>query len=512
MTTSASDAAPPGEVVHNKRRGLRVLPAPRTGTPRVAVIGGGIAGLTAAHSLLGAADGRAHVTVFEADGQVGGKLQVSEVAGVPLDEGAEGMQSSRPEAVGLARSVGLDRDIVHPEVIGVSLWTRDRLRQMPPTFMGVPTDLRALTSSGVLPLRTVLRLPLEYAAPATRFENDVSVGAFVESRLGRKVVDALVEPILGGVYAGRADALSMQATVPALFRELRHEKSLLKAVERTARGGGRSAGARRGPVFAGIRGGVGRLPQAVAAHVESLGGTVRTGVQVQSLHRLDDHWRLIVASAEGQEVVEAEEVIVALPPHEASALLAHICPPAANDLGLIDMSSMAVVGLAYPADAVSPMSGSGFLVSPTEGRMVKAATYASCKWDWIARAARTRRGGPGSMVMIRASIGRLGEEDLLERDDADLVGDIHEELAEAIGISRPPIDFRVTRWMDALPQYATGHVRRVERIRSVIAGVHGLELCGAAFDGVGVAAVVGGARVAAEAVAQRLQVAATGRG
>jgi oxygen-dependent protoporphyrinogen oxidase len=486
-----------------RRPDLRVVPDHSVPLRRVIVVGGGIAGLAAAHSLVRESPGAFDITVIEAADEVGGKLRVSEVAGVPVDEGAESMLAARPEAVNLVRAVGLERDLVDPAVTRPSLWVRGKLRPMPPTVMGVPTDLRALTSAQVLPLRTLLKLPLEYRRSATRFENDVSVGAFVESRLGREVVDTLVEPLLGGVYAGRADALSLAATVPALFRELRGESSLLRAAERTARGGGRRAGARKGPVFAGLRGGVGRLPGAVADDLVRHGVRLRTGSTASSLHRVDDVWRVRVDGARGAEVLEAEDLIVALPPHHASDLLSHICPPAANDLGLIDMSSMAVVTMAYRADDVAPLRGSGFLVPVSEDRTIKAANYAVSKWDWVAREAGTRSGRPDALVLIRASVGRLGEEEVLDREDRDLVADVHSDLAAAVGIASAPVDFRITRWRDALPQYATGHVRRVERIRAAIDGIEGLEVCGAALDGVGVAAVIGSARTAARRVMAR---------
>jgi len=485
-----------------------MVPTGRSVTRRVIVIGGGIAGLAAAHAIATESSGHCSVTVLEADKVLGGKLRVSEVAGVPVDEGAEAVLSARPEAVNLARSVGLDRDIVHPEVFRASLWVRGKLRPMPPTVMGVPTDLRALASSQVLSQRALLKIPMEYGKAATRFENDVSVGAFVESRLGRNVVDTLVEPLLGGVYAGRADALSLEATVPALFRELKGESSLLRAAQRTTRGGGRSAGARKGPVFAGIRGGVGRLPGAVADDLKRMGVVVRTDSAVRSIHRVDDCWRVIVNPIAQQEVLEAEELILAVPPQQASELLSHICPPAANDLGLIVMSSMAVVTLAYPAAAVAPMSGSGFLVPPTEERTVKAANYASSKWDWIARAAGTRQNHKDAKVLIRASVGRLGDEKILARDDSELVADVHNELVAAVGINAQPLDRRITRWAEGIPQYATGHVRRVERIRATVDGIEGLEVCGAAYDGVGVAAVIGSARAAARSVLKRTEQAA----
>lgn len=485
---------------------------------RVVVIGGGIAGLSAAHSLLSGSapdgSGGLDVTVVEADDRVGGKLAVSAVADVPLDEGAEAMQATRPEAVGLARAVGLDTDIVYPAATGAGIWTRGKIRPMPPSVMGVPTDLRKLAASGVLPMRTLLCMPWEPIRQETLFEDDVSVGAFVGERLGRDLVDTLVEPLLGGVYAGRADALSLRATVPTLYREVRRERSLLKAAERTVRSGDRAAGARRGPVFAGLRGGVGRLPAAVADDIVSLGGQVLLGRRVRSLHRTDDRWRVVVGDPAGQQVITADAVILAVPAAQAAALLGHLAPGAAAEFGLVPYASMATVALAYRRSDVpgglagtglagTGLVGTGFLVPPREERSIKAATFSSNKWAWVATMARSGRSD--GMVIVRTSLGRWGEEQILERDDADLVGLSHADLAGAIGIGAPPVASRVTRWWDALPQYGVGHVSRIERIRARISDMPGLQVCGAAYEGVGVAAVIGSARSAAAGVRQHLQ-------
>ena len=471
---------------------------------RVVVVGGGIAGLSAAHAILSTAGPDVRVTVLEADAVLGGKLRVSPVAGVPFDEGAEAMQATRPEAIALARAVGLDSEIVYPATLGAGVWTRGRVRPMPPTVMGVPTDLRKLTASGVLPLATVLRMPWEACRAESPFTDDVSVGTFVADRLGRDVVDNLVEPLLGGVYAGRADALSLRATVPTLFREVQRENSLLRAAQRTVAGGGRAAGARRGPVFAGIRGGVGRLPAAVAADIIGLGGDVRLNARARSVHRTDDGWRVVVGEPARQEVFGADSVVLAVPAPQAGALLAHIVPGVATEFGLIAQASMVSVAAAYRrADLDHELTGSGFLVPPRDGRDIKAATFSSNKWEWVGRMARSGHGD--GLVMIRTSMGRVGEEGVLERDDADLVARSHADLADAIGVRAAPVAARVTRWWDALPQYAVGHVARVERIRSRVADVPGLEVCGATYDGVGVAAVIGSARTAAAGVVRHLQ-------
>jgi oxygen-dependent protoporphyrinogen oxidase len=484
-------------------RGVPAAEAPGAAAAHVVVVGGGIAGLAAAHRLRTEGGDGLQVTLLEAAPELGGKLRVSPVAGVPVDEGAEAMQATRPEAIGLARSVGLVDDIEYPARSGAGVWVRGAIRPMPPTIMGVPTDLRALAASGVLPPASMLRIPLEPLKPVTTFEEDVSVGAYVEARLGREVVDALVEPLLGGVYAGRADALSLRATVPSLYREVQQERSVLRAADRVARAGSRESGARRGPVFAGIRGGVGRLPQSVAADLAELGVALHTDASVRSVHRDGDGWRVVVGPVAEQRVIACDGLVLAVPAFNATGLLSHIVPSITADLGLIKHAGMVVVALAYrTADVPTGMQGTGFLVPPSEQRSVKGVTYSSAKWSWMATMARSR--ASDGLVIIRASLGRLGEEALMQRDDADLVALAHRDLAEALRISRPPVASRVTRWPHALPQYSVGHTERIDRIRSRVSDVPGLELAGAAFDGVGVAAVIGSGRTAAANVLQYL--------
>lgn len=491
MTTRSPDQAQP-----------RSGPAAARG--HVVVVGGGIAGLAAAQRILADAGPDVAVTVLESDSEVGGKLRVSPVAGVPVDEGAEAMQATRPEALALARATGLGGDIEYPAASGAGLWVRGAIRPMPPTVMGVPTDLRALAASGVLPMRDLLALPMEPMRPATTFTGDVSVGAFVEARLGRAVVDTLVEPLLGGVYAGRADALSLRATVPTLFREVRAERSLLRAAARVARSGSRESGARRGPVFGGIRFGVGRLPLAVAADIRARGGTVRTGAGVRSLHRAGHGWRVVLGPPDRQEVLDCDAVVLAAPAFVATGLLSQIAPSVAADLGLIKYAGMAAVALGYRRrDVPGPLVGTGFLVPPTQQRAVKGVTYSSAKWGWAGTMARSSH--DDGLLVLRASIGRLGEESVLEREDRELVAMAHADLEQALGVRRPPVASRVTRWPYGLPQYAVGHTERVERIRGRVADIPGLELAGAYFDGVGVAAVIGSGRSAAAAVLHHLR-------
>lgn len=451
----------------------------------VVVVGGGIAGLAAAWFLRRDGPKGLRVTVLEAGRQVGGKLRVSELAGVPVDEGAESLLLRRPEAVDLARAVGLGDDLEDAATTSAKVWTRGAMHALPAgTVMGVPGDLRPLAATGLLTNRELARIPLDAWLPRTRIGDDVSVGRYVSARLGRGVLDRLVEPLLGGVYAGRADQLSLEATLPQLAPHARHERSLLAAVRAS-----RSASpAQQLAVFGAPRGGVGRLPDALA---RSSGAQIRTGVTVRELARTPDGWRLTVGSTSHPEEVLADAVVVAVPAAAAARLLRPQVPGAATELVQVRSASVVVIALAFASAAFPvPPSGSGFLVPPVDGRTVKAVTFSSSKWGWYADAA------PG-VAVVRASVGRLGEEGTLQREDAELVDLALADLTDALGVTDPPLDARVTRWGGGLPQYAVGHRGRVERVRAAVAGQPGLAVCGAAYDGVGVPACVATAQRAA---------------
>jgi len=456
---------------------------------RVVVIGAGVAGLAAAHEL--AADPRVEVIVVEGSPRTGGKLLRGEVAGVRTDLGAESLLARRPEAIGLLDELGLGSDVVHPQTLTAAVWSRGALRPLPAGHvMGVPTNLRALASSGVVSKRAVARAALDEALPATRFDADISVGAFVGARMGRAVVDRLVEPLLGGVYAGRADELSLRATLPQVAA-VADSRSLLKALN--ARSVVTATGS--GPVFAGLPGGIGRLAETLTESLISRGVAVRLDSAVRGLARTSSGWRLVIGSAAAPVVLDADAVVIATPAAPAARLLTQLAPAAARELGAIDYASMAIVTMAFVRSAFEkPVSGSGFLVPAVERKLIKAATFSSVKWGWYT----------GDLVMVRTSIGRYRDVAELQRTDDELIAAAVRDLADATGVRGAPVDALVTRWGGALPQYAVGHLERVARIKALIDAVPLLAICGAAYDGVGIPACIGSGRVAATQVLREM--------
>ena len=453
-----------------------------TAAGHVVVIGAGIAGLAAAHRLL---QRGARVTVIEASDRVGGKLLPGGIAGARVDFGAESMLARRPEAVALAREVGLDGRLQPPATATASIWTRGALRPMPKGHvMGVPGTASALT--GVLSDEGLARIERDADLPRTEVGEDVAVGEYVAARLGREVVDRLVEPLLGGVYAGDAYRISMRSAVPQLYQAAKSHDSLTQAVREIQ---ARAAAAQQtGPVFMGIEGGVGSLPLAVAESVRARGGEIVTRAPVTELRReAIAGWRVVA----GDRVLHADAVVVAVPAPAAAALLRAEAPAAATELATVEYASMALVTLAYRrADAALPQ-GSGFLVPPVDGRTIKASTFASQKWGWIADE------NP-DVVVLRTSVGRYGETEILQREDAGLVDVSRQDLRAATGLDATPLETRVTRWTDGLPQYPVGHHARVARIREHVGKLPGLAVCGAAYDGVGIPATIASAYAAVE--------------
>jgi protoporphyrinogen/coproporphyrinogen III oxidase len=494
---------------------------PANAQPHVVIAGGGISGLAAAFFLR---DQGVRVTVLEGSPQLGGKLRVSEIAGVAVDEGAEALLVTRPEGTGLIAEAGLADQRVTPGTTSAAIWTRGALRPLPRRqYMGVPSDMAELARSGVLSADGVTRARQDLELPPTARDGDVPVARYIAARFGAEVVDRLVDPLLGGVYAGRSTELSFDATLPRLAAVSRQHRSLAEAVlsllppppaERTAEQETPGSGARAaGSVFTTLAGGLGTLPDVLG---KASAAAVRTGAMARELSRTDSGWRLAVGSAAAPEHVDADAVIIAVPARPAGRLLAKVpgASAAVTAFGEISYASMAIVTLAYPRSAFpgpehraehepEPAAGlgalgwSGYLVPAVDGRAVKATTFSTVKWPHLAAAPSP---GAEPLEIVRCSVGRIGEEALLQRDDDDLAALAAAELMEATGVRGAPVAIRVTRWGGALPQYTVGHLDRVARIRATIATQPGLAICGGAYDGVGIPACVATARTAVDQV------------
>jgi oxygen-dependent protoporphyrinogen oxidase len=445
---------------------------------RYAVVGGGIAGLAAAHRLH-ELDPSAEVTVFERSDRLGGKIRTAPFAGRAMETGAEtflmrdaGQESA---ALTLARRVGLADALVHPSPVPAALAVDKALRPIPGgTLMGIPAD-----PIRVADVARVTGTDDDEGRPLLAAGEDVSVGELVRGRLGDAVVDRLVDPLLGGVYAGRADLLSLQATVPGLHRVASQEHTLTGAVRAAMAAAPRPDDT---PVFASVHGGLSRLVSTVA---EASTARIAFDQTVRSLHAMANGWRLTIGATTDESTVDVDAVVLAVPAAPAARLVETVDRQASAALSQLEYASIVLVTLALPAPTVLP-DLSGFLVPASEGFAVKAATFFTTKWPHLAG------GGP----VIRTSIGRFGDTQMLQRTDADLADLVRAELAHLLDTALlEPIEVRVNRWGGALPQYGVGHVPRIASVRSSLPPT--LALAGAAADGVGIAACVRSGEAAA---------------
>jgi oxygen-dependent protoporphyrinogen oxidase len=471
-------------------------------TLRIAVVGGGVSGLAAAHrlrTLLPAAT----VTVLEQRDRLGGVLRTVDLAGTPFDVGAEAFLARRPEVPALLDELGLRDEVVHPGGATPTVRAGGVTVALPPgTLLGVPTSAARL--SGVLSSAAVRQVAAERDRPLRwRPGGDVALGGLLRERFGDELADRLADPLLGGVYAGRVDALGLRATLPALAAALDEgAPSLTVAADRAS---APSAASRQemvresagigtrtspAPVFGALRGGYATLIDALAA-----GPDIRLSTTVRALQRRPDGWRLVLGP--GQGAVGVDAVVLAVPAPAVARLLVDVAPDAARAAGEIELASSVVVSLAYREDDADLPPTSGVLVAAGEPMSIKAATHSSRKWPHLAPSATD------GLVRLRTSLGRFGEAAALQVDDAELVDHALADLAALAGLAATPVAVHVQRWGGGLPQYAVGHDDRVRAVEDAVAALPGLAVAGAALHGVGVPACIGTARAAAERVVRQ---------
>lgn len=444
--------------------------------PHIAVVGGGITGLAAAYHLLRQCEGvPPQITLIEACDRLGGKIRTEALAGLAVDLGPEAFVAQGLEVRALCRELGLEEQLEAPVTSRTYVWTRGRLRALPDGLVyGVPTSAGALARSGILSLPGVARAGLDLLLPRQRVPTDPSVVQAIGPRLGREVVERLVEPLLGGIHAGRADSLSLESISPALAAAVKRHRSLMLGL-RSVRPGKDSQSS---PVLLGIAGGLERLVERL--HHALTGVDVRTGTRVRSITpRSDGRYHL---QCEPRLPLVADGVLLATPAWAAAAMVQAIAPDLAARLASITYASVVTVTLGYPASALPrPVAGSGFLVPRVEGHLLTACTWCTNKWPHLQRS---------PLIIVRCSAGRNGDTRAFQLADDILVEQLHGELVQAMGIQGQPAERVITRWERAIPQYETGHQARVDEIESVLARWPGLTLAGAPYHGVGIAACV----------------------
>jgi len=448
---------------------------------RVIVVGGGIAGLAAAHRLKDHAD----VVVVEAAEELGGKFATTEIDGVTFESGPDSFVAREPHVQKLATDVGLGNELVPPAIFGAHVWIDGKLKRMPADFVfGMPTSPVAALRSGLLSPKGAARAAADLVLAGPLEGPDISIAEFVRHRFGPEVLDRLVDPLLAGTRAGLASEISLAAAVPQIDELARKHRSLALGLARSKRAGAKVAGP---PPFLAPRRGMSSL---IDALTDDFRGETRTGVVAQRIERRPGGYRVILQDG---PPVDGEALILAVPAYVAAGLLAELNPLAAGELDGIEYASVATACFIWPPGTVDvPPDASGMLVPSSEDRTLAGATWFSQKWPHLS--------GSDGRVVVKAFAGRAAGEGEPHPDDDRLLAAMLDDLGAAIAVRARPEVARLVRWPQALPLYAVGHLDRVERIDRALGSTPGILLAGAAYRGTGISDSIKSAQIAAERV------------
>lgn len=469
----------------------------------VIIIGGGISGLAAAYRLQRDAP-QLNVALVEKNGRFGGKLQTMCKDGFTIELGPDCFLARKPRGVGLCEELGIADQLIgrNPNHRKTFVLRHGRLHRLPEGLTGmIPTDLDALANSTLLSengRRAIAQEPTQPVHPAE--SGDESLADFVTRRFGREAFENLIEPLMGGIYAGQADRLSLAATFPQLRQlELKYG-SLLKGL--TAPKEERVAVPY--PPFVSLPGGIGQLAEEVVKRLE--GVRLLHGWSAAGLAQLDKSYKVILEDKSRQTVqtLHARHVILATPAFVSGVLLRDIDPLLAEALCRIPYASTALVNLAFDkSDLGVTLDGYGYVIPNAEGKDALACTWSSLKWDGRA---------PDDRLLLRVYIGRFGS-DVTRYDDGRLQQIALDELRETLDINANPIHSHVQRWPQGLPQYNLGHTSLIQTIQGQIGQHPNLRLAGNYFTGVGIPDAIQSGEQAADGVMDSVQFwAKSGRG
>jgi oxygen-dependent protoporphyrinogen oxidase len=474
---------------------------------RIAIVGGGIAGLAAAHRLQELANERRleiEVLVLEAGARLGGTIATERTEGFVIEAGPDSFISEKPWALDLCRRLGLSEHLVR---------TRDdhrrtfvvhdgRLHPLPEGFLLLaPTRIWPLVVSGLFSWPGKLRMALDLVLPRGPARSDESLGSLVTRRLGREALERVAQPLVGGIYTADPDRLSLAATMPRFLELERRHRSLILGMTRAEHARRRAergsvAGAESGArwsLFVSIAEGMQRLVDALAARLPP--HAARLGAPVSAVARAEGGRGFHVALVDGVGL-GVDAVVLATPAHVSARLLAALDAGAARDLAAITYASSATVTMGYRrADVPHPLDGFGFVVPFVENRRVIACTFSSVKF---------RGRAPDGHVLLRSFVGGVLQGDVAELDAAGLEAAVRAELRDLLGITRAPELVRVHRHPRAMPQYDVGHLDRIARLDRALAAHPGLAVAGGAYRGVGIPDCVRSGELAAATVVETL--------
>ena len=436
---------------------------------RVVIVGGGISGLSAAYAL----DNTDHeILLLESSNRLGGKILTTEVAGSYIDAGPDAFLTRDPEMRELCDSLGLSEELVAPAAQSAKIWVNGSMHALPKrNFLGVPLDLDELENLSIISSEGIAEARSDLHRLGNEPDEEETAGSLIRRRLGNEVMNNLVGPLLGGINAGDADALSLESGFPYLFQASRGDPSLIRSIRSFLEKQNRDPSE---PVFLTHPDGMQRVVDTLATKISA---DVKYNEKVTGIRQSGNSWIV-----ESNEEHETDVIILCTPAFVTSDLISKTCPETSQLLSEIRYASMAFVTFAFPAEFVPAFDGSGFLVGKDEGTLMTACSWTSSKWGHFSN---------GNTIFIRVSVGRFNNGQALQLKDDDLVKQLRKELEALTGINVEPSATRVTRWPKSFPQYEIGHKDRVQKIRSgVLNEAPGVLLAGAAFNGLGLSACI----------------------
>ena len=516
---------------------------------RVIIVGGGIAGLAAAYRLTKTAP-EAQITLIESDDRLGGKVVTDRVEGFVIEGGPDTFLSYKPRGIGLCRELGLE-DRLHgtnEKIRRTYVMRQGKLYDLPEGLTGlIPSRFGPLAKSRLISPWGKLRMGLDYFIPPKSLNGDESLAQFVERRLGRELYDRMIEPLMSGIYAGDGEQLSLGATFPQLRQtELEHGslvKGMLAAKKKAAHSStpassrvarsasAQNAGGKKWAAFVTPETGLAEIVEALQAQLKGIEIRLNTRVKKVEPSPLPQTTRDLrqpspykeegafpspfpypqsggTAGRQGEgrgmrvelengETLEADAAILATPAYVTAQLVADLDPEMAAALRGIPYASTVTLSVAYPlSDIPKPLNAYGYIIPRAEGRSILACTWTSTKFPH--RAAE----GYG---LIRAFIGRAGDDDVLNQTDDELLQMVRDELHDVLGITAKPLLYRIFRWPQAMPQYTLGHLDRVAVIDRRLAEHRGLYVAGNAYRGIGLPDCIASGEAAATTAVKYLQ-------
>jgi protoporphyrinogen/coproporphyrinogen III oxidase len=459
---------------------------------RIAIVGGGISGLSAAFAL---EEHRRHgvaaeYVLYESSPRLGGVLRTEQIDGCIVEAGPDSFITEKPWATDLCRALGLGDQLIGSNDADRKTYilVRGKLVVIPDGLMFlVPTKIFPTGASALFSWKTKVRMAQEMFHSPCALDQDESVASFVERHYGAEMVDRLADPLLSGVYGGEAANLSVRAVLPRFAEMERTHGSLGRAMLAAREKMAKASNKTPPPLFTSLKNGMQQLTEAVVAQLTP--SSLLTNAPVESIQREGDSW---IVSA-GFKSDEFDAVILAVPAHSAANMLRMCCHELSAEVGSIEYSSSITVGLGYDrAVRQSLLPGFGFLVPRSEGKRLLAATFVHNKFPHRA---------PDDRALLRCFFAGKNAASVWELPDEEIIAVVRNDLHQILGLTAEPLFGRVYKWKSAMAQYTVGHLDRLDRIERVRQQLPGMALAGNAYRGIGVPDCV---RSGQEAVKQLL--------